>query len=154
MALTLKSSAFVNEGAIPSKYSAYHEDLSPPLAWSDAPAGTKSFALISDDPDAPAKVWVHWVIWNIPPMATNLKEGIAKSATLGDGTRQGVNDSSETGWNGPMPPSGTHRYYFKLYALDTILNLSSDTIKPTLEAAMKGHILAQATLMGTYKSER
>ncbi|MFH0799128.1 MAG: YbhB/YbcL family Raf kinase inhibitor-like protein [Pseudomonadota bacterium] len=154
MAFEFKSSAFANGAAIPAKYTCDGAEVSPPLAWSGAPQGTKSLALISDDPDAPAHIWVHWVMWNIPPALSGLKEGMEKGAALADGTRQGVNDSKGTGWGGPCPPSGTHRYFFKLYALDSILELKPDTTKAALETAMKGHILAQATLMGTYSRQR
>lgn len=154
MALTLTSSAFTNKSAIPSKYTCDGNDTSPPLAWSNAPAGTKSFALISDDPDAPSGTWVHWVMWNIPSSATSLSEGIAKTAALSDGTKQGINDSRRPGYGGPCPPSGTHRYFFKLYALDTVLDLQPNTTKPQLESAINGHVLGQTELMGTYSRSR
>lgn len=154
MAFELKSTAFTNENAIPSRYTCDGADISPPLAWSGHPAGTKSFALVSDDPDAPAGTWVHWVVWNIPAAATSLKEGIEKTQGLPDGTRQGISDFRRPGYGGPCPPSGTHRYYFKLYALDAALDLPAGTTKAGLEAAMKGHVLGQATLMGTYRRQR
>jgi Raf kinase inhibitor-like YbhB/YbcL family protein len=150
MAFEIKSKAFGNENTIPSKYTCDGTDFSPPLSWSDPPAGTKSYALIADDPDAPAGTWVHWVVWNIPAGTSNLKEAMDKAPKFADGTRQGINDFKRVGYGGPCPPSGTHRYYFKLYALDTILDIPVDTTKATLEAAMKGHILGQATLLGTY----
>ncbi len=150
MALEIKSSAF-NEGAsIPSKYTCDGQDVSPPLTWSGAPADAKSFALISDDPDAPVGTWVHWVAWNIPASASSLKEDMDKGASLSDGTKQGMSDFKRPGYGGPCPPSGTHRYFFKLYALDTTLNIPAASTKKDLEGAMKGHILAQTQLMGTY----
>jgi len=154
MAMDIKSSAFTNENNIPSKYTCDGADISPPLAWDGVPNGTKSFALIADDPDAPMGTWVHWVAWNIPAASTGLKEGIDKSAALADGTKQGISDFKRPGYGGPCPPSGTHRYYFKLYALDSELNLPATANKTNLEAAMKGHILAQAQLMGTYARSR
>ncbi len=150
MAFELKSSAFAHESAVPSKYTCDGADVSPPLAWSGAPAGTKSYALVVDDPDAPAGTWVHWVVWNIPASASALTENIAAAAELPDGTRQGISDFKRPGWGGPCPPSGTHRYYFKLYALDALLDISATATKRDLEAAMKGHVLGQATLRGTY----
>ncbi|MFH1829263.1 MAG: YbhB/YbcL family Raf kinase inhibitor-like protein [Pseudomonadota bacterium] len=155
MAFELKSISF-NEGAsIPSKYTCDGENISPPLSWSGAPAGTKSFALISDDPDAPVMgAWVHWVAWNIPTGSTSFKEGMDKGATLSNGTKQGMSDFKKPGYGGPCPPSGTHRYFFKLYALDTTLDLPATSTKKDLEAAMKGHILAQTQLMGTYSRNK
>jgi len=150
MAFQLTSSAFSNEGTIPANYTCDGSDMSPPLAWSGAPAGTKSYALVVDDPDAPAGTWVHWVVWNIPATVNALAENVAKTAELPDGTRQGISDFKRPGWGGPCPPSGTHRYYFKLYALDALLVVSAPATKRDLEAAMKDHILGQATLLGTY----
>ena len=154
MAFELKSSVFNDKGAIPSKYTCDGNDVSPPLIWSGAPVGTKSFALIADDPDAPVGTWVHWVMWNIPATTTGLKEATDKGASLPDGTKQGTTDFKRTGYGGPCPPSGTHRYYFKLYALDTVLDLDQTTTKSKLESSMKGHVLGQATLMGTYARSR
>jgi len=150
MAFQLTSSAFSNEGTIPANYTCDGSDMSPPLAWSGAPAGTKSYALVVDDPDAPAGTWVHWVVWNIPATVNALAENVAKTAELPDGTRQGISDFKRPGWGGPCPPSGTHRYYFKLYALDALLVVSAPATKRDLETAMKDHILGQATLLGTY----
>lgn len=150
MALELKSDSFFNGGAIPSKYTCDGADISPPLAWSGIPGGTKSLALISDDPDAPVGTWVHWVAWNIPGQSGGLKEGVEKSPKLADGTLQGINDFRRHGYGGPCPPSGTHRYFFKLYALDTNLNIPATSRKKDLEAAMKGHVLAETALIGTY----
>lgn len=155
MALEIKCSAFANEGTIPSKYTCDGANVSPPLSWSGTPAGTKSYALISDDPDAPMGTWVHWVLWNIPPQSTGMKEGAGvKGPSLSDGTKQGTTDFKTQGWGGPCPPSGTHRYYFKLYALDTSLDLAASTTKKDLESAMKGHILAQTQLLGTYARKK
>jgi Raf kinase inhibitor-like YbhB/YbcL family protein len=153
MALTLKSSAFQSNGSIPREYTCEGEDLSPPLEWSGAPAGTRSFALIVDDPDAPdpkapKMTWVHWVVYDIPPATTSVPKGVRE---LPAGTRQGVNDWKRAGYGGPCPPAGRHRYYHKLYALDTTLGDLGSPKKIDLERAMSGHILAQAELMGTYQ---
>ena len=155
MTLTLTSSAFQDGGRIPKKYTCEGEDLSPPLEWSNPPAGTMSFALIVDDPDAPdpAKpltVYVHWVLYNIAPNAIGLVEN-ASRGNLPPGAVTGTNDWKKTEWGGPCPPIGRHRYSFKLYALDTTLGNLGPGKKRDLEAAMKGHILAQAQLMGTYQ---
>ncbi len=149
--MELKSPAFQAGNMIPSKYTCDGQDVSPPLSWSDPPAGTTTFALISDDPDAPRGTWVHWVIWNIPASARTLEENLSKTASLANGATQGTTDFHRVGYGGPCPPSGVHRYYFKLYALDTALNLPSSTTKKGLEQAMQGHILGQAELMGTYR---
>jgi len=154
MALELTSTAFTEGKSIPSKFTCDGTDISPPLAWSGAPSETKTFALIADDPDAPGGMWVHWVAWNIPASTTTFAEGMEKGAGLADGTRQGISDFKRPGYGGPCPPSGTHRYFFKLYALDTALELPAAATKSALEAAMKGHILAQAQLMGTYARQR
>ena len=153
--MQLTSAAFTNEGRIPKKFTCEGDDLSPPLEWSGAPQGTKSFALIVDDPDAPdpAKpqvVWVHWVLYNIPANATRLDENASRSQ-LPPGTVTGINDWDKPEWGGPCPPIGRHRYFFKLYALDTTLDGLSSPRKKDVESAMKGHILAQAELMGTYQ---
>lgn len=149
--MELKSQAFNPGDMIPSKYTCDGPDISPPLTWSELPAGTMSFALISDDPDAPVGTWVHWVMWNIPASARSLDENVAKTASLPNGAKQGTTDFRRIGYGGPCPPSGTHRYFFKLYALDTTLNLPASTTKKDLEKAMHGHILAQAELMGKYR---
>lgn len=155
MALELKCSAFSDGGNLPSKYTCDgNGDYSPPLSWTGAPAGTKSFALISDDPDAPAGTWVHWLMWNIPATTSTLKENFDKSPTLPDGTRQGINDGRRSGYGAPCPPSGTHRYYFKLYALDTTLDLPPTTTKTSLQSAMQGHILEQSQIMGKYSRQK
>jgi Raf kinase inhibitor-like YbhB/YbcL family protein len=158
MSLTINSTAFAPGGAIPSLYSCEGKDISPPLAWAGAPAATKSFALIVDDPDAPdpaapKMTWVHWVLYNIPPAASGLAEGVQASA-LPPGTRDGLNDWSRTGYGGPCPPVGRHRYFHKLYALDAVLPDLKRPNKGALEKAMQGHILAQAVLIGTYQKRR
>lgn len=148
--MELTSSAFKENDSIPTVYTCDGKDASPPLSWSGAPGGTKSFALIADDPDAPRGTWVHWVLWNLPATATELKEALPILSHLPSGAVQGKNDFGNSGYGGPCPPAGTHRYFFKLYALDALLALNAGATKSQLEAAMKGHVLAQATLMGTY----
>ncbi len=149
--LNLESTAFKPGGDIPRKFTCDGSDASPALSWNEPPAGTRSFALISDDPDAPVGTWVHWVVYDLPAGARQLAEGIPKENELQGGGRQGVNDFGNVGYGGPCPPPGKpHRYFFKLYALDTMLNLESGATKQTVEQAMKGHILAQAELMGRY----
>ena len=149
-AMEVRSQAFKPGGMIPAKYTCDGADISPPLTWPDPPAGTKSFALIIDDPDAPVGTWVHWVIWNIPATARGLEENVPKTASLPNGARQGTNDFKRTGYGGPCPPSGTHRYFFKLYALGSTLSLSPETTKSVLEDTMRRHILAQSELIGKY----
>jgi hypothetical protein len=148
--MDLKSQAFNPGGMIPATYTCDGADTSPPLTWSDPPAGTKSFALIMDDPDAPVGIWVHWVIWNIPGTTRALEENVPKTASLPNGARQGTNDFKRLGYGGPCPPSGTHRYFFKLYALGASLSLSPETTKSVLEDSMRPHILAQTELIGKY----
>jgi Raf kinase inhibitor-like YbhB/YbcL family protein len=155
MALTLKSPAFSQNGSIPREHTCDGEDLAPALEWSGAPAATKSFALIVDDPDAPdpkapKMTYVHWVLYDIPATAT----GIPKGGKTPAGARDGKNDWKRTGYGGPCPPIGRHRYFFKLYALDTSLGDLKSPTKPQLLDAMKGHVLEQAELMGTYKRQR
>ena len=152
MAFTLTSAAFQEGGSIPATYTCDGEDLSPPLSWTDPPAGTQSFALINDDPDAPGKMWVHWVVYNLPPSVRKLQAGVASDARLADGTQQGMTDFGRVGYGGPCPPSGTHRYFFKLYALDATLAAPAGAARAKVEAAMKSHIVAEARLMGTYRS--
>ena len=158
MTLTIASSAFTSNGSIPSLYTCEGKDISPPLAWSGALAETKSFALIVDDPDAPdpaapKRTWVHWVLYNIPVTAPGLSEGV-KPTALPAGTRAGLNDWGRSAYGGPCPPVGRHRYFHKLYALDTVLPDLKPPNKASLEQAMKGHILAQATLVGTYQKSK
>jgi Raf kinase inhibitor-like YbhB/YbcL family protein len=150
MALALTSSAFGPGAEIPSKYTCEGSDLAPALSWSGAPARTKSLALVMDDPDAPRGTWVHWMVVDLPPSAASLPEGGALPA----GARSGTNSWNRTGYGGPCPPSGRHRYFFKLYALDALLPQLAKPNKEQLESAMKGHILEQAQLMGTYQKKR
>ena len=151
MSFEISSPAFAKGGAIPSDFSCDGRDVSPALTWTEPPAGTQSFALIMDDPDAPMGTWVHWVIFNIPASTRNLTEGTPTDPQLSDGSLQGKTSAGSSGYHGPCPPSGTHRYFFKLYALDTLLSLSDKADKKELLAAMEGHILANAELMGTFK---
>ena len=152
MNIQVTSTAFAEGQPIPAKYTGDGNDVSPPLAWTNAPADAKSFALICDDPDAPAGTWVHWVRYNLPPNVTALAEDTPKTWQLSNGAGQGENDFKKTGYNGPAPPTGKpHRYYFKLYALDTVLDLKSGATKAGLLKAMEGHVLAQGQLMGTYQ---
>ena len=149
MAFELTSTAFVEGEPIPNKYTCDGEDISPPLQWRDPPGGTRSFALIADDPDAPVGTWVHWVLFNIPATTTALVEDASPGA-LPAGSSEGVNDFGDLDYGGPCPPSGTHRYYFRLYALDTALGLAAGATRYQVDLAMSGRILAQAELMGTY----
>jgi Raf kinase inhibitor-like YbhB/YbcL family protein len=152
MALELKSSAFRPNAEIPRKHTCDGPDVSPPLAWSEPPAGTQSLALIMDDPDAPVGTWVHWVLYDLPADTRELAEGVPKEAELASGARQGRNDFGRLGYGGPCPPPGpAHRYFFKWYALDRKTGLKSGATKEELLRAMEGHILAQAELVGRYK---
>ncbi len=151
MTIQLTSSAFTEGDMIPKKYTCDGQDISPPLAWTGVPEGTKSVALISDDPDAPVGTWVHWVMYNIPPQLQELPEAVPADKVLATGATQGTNDFRRIGYGGPCPPGGTHRYYFKLYALDQELALDPGLTKDQLLKAMKGHILAEGQLMGRYK---
>ncbi|NVM21679.1 MAG: YbhB/YbcL family Raf kinase inhibitor-like protein [Desulfobacterales bacterium] len=158
MSLTITSPAFGHNDNIPVRYTCDGEDISPPLEWSGLPEGTKSVALIVDDPDAPdpaapKMTWVHWVLYNIPPSATGLPERV-KVKDLPQGTREGLNDWKRTGYGGPCPPIGRHRYFHKLYALDVLLPDLRRPTKKQLEKAMRGHILSKAELVGTYKRSR
>ncbi len=151
MAFTLTTSAFASGAEIPNQYTCKGEDRSPALQWTGAPAKTASYAIIMDDPDAPAGVWVHWVIWDLPPSMAALQQGVSKGGRFMDGSQEGRNSFGKTGYNGPCPPPGqTHRYFFRLYALDGLLNLPADADRSQLDAAMKGHILAQTEYMGTF----
>ena len=151
MPFSLTSPAFTEGQSIPAAYTCEGRDHSPALAWTDPPAGTKSFALISDDPDAPGKTWVHWVVYNLPPASRALPEAFPRDPQRPDGTRQGRTDFGAVGYGGPCPPSGVHRYFFKLYALDAVVELPPGATKAQLERAMAGHILGQAQLIGTYQ---
>jgi Raf kinase inhibitor-like YbhB/YbcL family protein len=152
-AMNLTSSAFAHNGAIPKKYTCDGGDTSPPLSWSGVPPGTKSLVLIVDDPDAPdpaapKMTWVHWVLYNLPPSAAGLAEGATR---LPAGTAEGTNDWQRTGYGGPCPPVGRHRYSYKLYALDTVIQALSRPDKAAIEKAMQGHVIARAELVGTYQ---
>jgi Raf kinase inhibitor-like YbhB/YbcL family protein len=152
MAFELTCSTFKNGDFIPAKYTGDGADVSPPLKWTSPPPETKSFALICDDPDAPMGTWVHWVIYNIPPTLREFSEAMPKDATLPNGIRQGHTDFGSTGYGGPAPPRGkAHRYYFKLYALSSEIDLKPGATKAELLKAMQGKILAEATLMGKYQ---
>jgi Raf kinase inhibitor-like YbhB/YbcL family protein len=152
MSFNLESNAFQNGGDIPQKFTCDGTDVSPPLVWGDAPSGTKSLALIADDPDAPGGTWVHWVMYDIEPQTVLLREGMAKTESIPGTGKQGLNDFGKIGYGGPCPPPGkSHRYYFKLSALDTKLHLRPRATKRDVEQAMKGHILSQTELMGRYK---
>lgn len=148
--MEIQSSAFHQGDLIPSQYTCTGENISPPLSWTGVPEGTKSIALITDDPDAPMGTWVHWVYYDIPAHFSGLKEHIPKGNKPSTGGTQGMNDSHSIGYDGPCPPSGTHRYYFKAYALDIFLNLSPGASKRELLDAMQGHILGEGVLMGKY----
>jgi Raf kinase inhibitor-like YbhB/YbcL family protein len=149
--MEIKSSSFNHEGMIPAKYTCDGQNISPPLSWSGAPEKAKSFALICDDPDAPAGIWVHWIFFDMPASVNSLPEKVAKQEEIEGLGKNGKNTSGRWGYDGPCPPGGTHRYYFKLYALDTVLNLKAGLTKEELLSAMKGHILAEAQVMGKYK---
>lgn len=149
--MKLSSSVFAPDGKIPAKFTCDSDDISPPLKWLDAPSNTETFALIVDDPDAPSKSpFVHWVIYNIPKGTSFLSENILRQEQLSNGARQGLNGAKAMGYKGPCPPSGEHHYHFKLYALDKKLELSGAVGKEELLAAMKGHVLGSAELIGTY----
>ncbi len=156
MSLRIEASGFSAGADIPIRFTGEGEDLSPALLWSGAPSGTKSFSLIVDDPDAPdpaapKMVWAHWVLYNIPASATGLAEGVGALPT---GTSEGLNDWKRTGYRGPLPPVGRHRYFFNLYALDRKLAFEGPPTKHDLERAMRGHVLAHANFMGTYQATR
>jgi len=158
MPLKLTSTAFAHEGAIPEIHTCEGQDISPPLAWSGVAQQAKSLVLIVDDPDAPdpaapKMTWVHWVLYNIPPSATGLAQGVAPGA-LPAGTLQGISDFKRTGYGGPCPPIGRHRYFHKLYALDTILPDLKNPRKQDVEKAMKGHVIEHAELVGTYQKKK
>jgi Raf kinase inhibitor-like YbhB/YbcL family protein len=155
MTMKITSTAFAHNGSIPARYTCDGKDISPALHWSGVPAGTQSLVLIVDDPDAPdpaapKMTWVHWVLYNIPPEVAGLPEGV-KHGDLPAGTLEGVNDWKRTGYGGPCPPIGRHRYFHKLYALDTLLPHLGKPTKAQVEQEMKGHVLAEAVLMGTYQ---
>jgi Raf kinase inhibitor-like YbhB/YbcL family protein len=156
MALTLTSSAFADNGPIPARYTCEGDDVSPPLAWTGAPPGTRSLVLIVDDPDAPdpaapRMTWVHWVVYDLPATASGLEEGADR---LPGKARHGLNDWKRAGYGGPCPPVGRHRYVHKLYALDTELGVLASPTKPHVLDAMQGHVLAEAFLIGTYAKHK
>lgn len=152
MAITLVSDSFEHGRPIPLRHTGDGVNTSPPLAWSGVPAEARSLALICDDPDAPKKTWVHWVVYALPPTALMLPEGLPTTPTLPDGGKQGTTDFGTVGYGGPAPPKGKpHRYFFKLFALDAEVNLPPGLTKADLLAAMNGHILAAAELVGTYQ---
>jgi Raf kinase inhibitor-like YbhB/YbcL family protein len=152
MSFKISTTAFEPGATIPKKHTCDGPDLSPALEWDGAPENTKSFSLIVDDPDAPVGTWVHWVLYDLPGDVRKLSEGVAKDEQLASGAKQGRNDFRRIGYGGPCPPHGpAHRYFFKLYALDTKLNLKAGASKADLEKAMAGHVLSQATLMGMYQ---
>jgi Raf kinase inhibitor-like YbhB/YbcL family protein len=149
--MKLTSSAFMENGPLPLDYTCDGADQSPPLQWNESPRNTRSFALIVDDPDAPGGTFVHWVLFNIPASVNSLEENQPAEEMLDNGASQGTNDFKNLGYGGPCPPSGTHRYFFKLYALDEVLALKQGATKGDLLSAMKGHILAETQLVGTFQ---
>ena len=149
--LRLTSAEFKDGDPIPAIYTCDGANVSPPLAWSGVPAGTRSFALIVDDPDAPRGTYTHWVLFDLPAQATGLPEGVPAEPTPSSGGRQGTNSANKVGYTGPCPPSGTHRYVFTLYALDAMLDLPAGATKQEVLDAMQGHILAEGSLMGRYQ---
>jgi len=152
MAFELKSPAFKASQTIPKQYTCEGPDLSPPLSWTDPPQGTRAFALIVDDPDAPMGTWVHWVLYDLPAETLQLPEGVPTKETLSSGAKQGTNDFRRVGYGGPCPPPGpAHRYFFKLYALDQMTGLKSRATKEQLLDAIKGHVLGETQLIGQYK---
>ena len=151
MEIKITSSAFEDGGLIPARYTCDGEDISPPLQWAGVPEGVRSIALICDDPDAPMGTFVHWVLFNLPAVTKELAEDVPADKTLQNGARQGITDFGRIGYGGPCPPSGTHRYFFKIYALDAELALKAGAGKRELLKAMEGHILAQGQLVGKYR---
>jgi Raf kinase inhibitor-like YbhB/YbcL family protein len=152
MTFAISSSSFQNGGEIPKKFTCDGADVSPALSWANPPSGTKSFALIGDDPDAPVGTWTHWVLFDLPAHTTNLAEGVAKVDEVPGGGRQGRNDFRRIGYGGPCPPPGKpHRYFFKLYALDKMLDLKPGASKQEVERATEGHVLGKAEVMGAYR---
>jgi len=153
MEIKITSSVFEDGGLIPAEYTCDGADMSPPLQWGVVPEGTKSIALICDDPDAPMGTFVHWVIFGLPAETRELAENIPSDETLPNGAKQGKSDFGRIGYGGPCPPSGTHRYFFKIYALDTEIALAAGASKRELVKAMEGHILGQGQLIGKYKRQ-
>ncbi|MHC4271210.1 MAG: YbhB/YbcL family Raf kinase inhibitor-like protein [Planctomycetota bacterium] len=153
MEIKVTSSAFEEGGMIPPIYTCDGQDISPPLEWEGIPEETKSIALISDDPDAPMGTWVHWVLYNLPADINQLEEGIPADEILPNGAKQGTTDFGRIGYGGPCPPDGTHRYFFKVYALDSQVEPAPSATKEQLLTSMEGHILAQGQLMGKYRRQ-
>ncbi len=151
MIISVTSKEFSEAGLIPKKFTCDGKDVSPSLSWTGIPAGARSIALICDDPDAPMGTWVHWVVYNMPAEVKGLPEGVTATNGLPSGATQGINDFRKYDYGGPCPPSGTHRYYFKIYALDTQLDLKAGASKSELLKAMEGHIMSQGQLMARYK---
>ena len=154
MSLVLSSTEFQDGQPIPTRYTCDGENISVPLQWSDAPANSRTFALIVDDPDAPSGTYTHWVLYNMPATVHSLAEHVSTQATLADGSMNGMNSARKSGYTGPCPPGGTHHYHFKLYALDATLTLKPGATKDQLSSAMQGHIVAQTELIGTYRRNR
>jgi Raf kinase inhibitor-like YbhB/YbcL family protein len=150
MTIKVESSAFQDGGFIPEKHTCDGEDVSPPLQWGPVPEGTVTWALVCDDPDAPMGTWVHWVVYDLPADVVGLPENVLPEKELENGGKQGVNDFQEIGYGGPCPPSGEHRYFFKLYALDTKLNLNPGVTKSHLMIAMEEHVIGQGLILGKY----
>ncbi len=143
--MQLTSSSFIPGGPIPARFTCDGEDINPPLEWRDVPVGAKSLAIITDDPDAPGGTWLHWTLWNIDPSLSGIETGKVPSGAV-----EGMTDFGRSGYGGPCPPSGNHRYYFRIYALDIRLDLRADALLSDLNQAMTGHVIGQAELMGTY----
>ena len=154
MDIKISSSAFEDGGMIPSEYTCDGDDISPPLRWEDLPEKTKTIAIICDDPDAPGGTFVHWVLYDVPANKEHLDKGLPDDETFDNGTRQGITSFGKTGYGGPCPPSGTHRYFFKIYALDVKINTATIIDKEHLLKAMEGHLLGQGKLMGLYKRQK
>ncbi len=154
MDIQLTSSAFGFEEMIPKKYSCDGDNVSPPLSWDNIPDGAKSITLICEDPDAPMGTFIHWVLYNLPSDVNELQENVPDDETLKNEARQGVNDFGNLGYGGPCPPSGTHRYFFRIYALDKMIDTTSTIDKKTLQKEMEGHIIAKGELMGKYQRQK
>jgi Raf kinase inhibitor-like YbhB/YbcL family protein len=152
MTFSLSSQVLNNNQPIPIKFTGFDKDISPPLQWTNAPAGTKTFVVICDDPDAPAGTWVHWVLYDVPANVSSISEGLPKTKTVLTTAKQGINDFGKIGYNGPMPPPGTtHRYFFKIYAIGKEIGLSPESSKSRVMKTIEGHILAQAEFIATYR---
>ncbi len=154
MEIKVSSNDFQNGGSIPSLFTCEGKNISPQISWANYPKNTKSFALIADDPDAPMGTWVHWIVYNIPNKTNELKQNFPLDKEFSNGIKQGMTDFGKTGFGGPCPPSGVHRYFFKVYALDTILDVPYGLTKKYLLEAMEGHILAHGQIMGKYRRNK